>query len=433
MLAARGWRRATWVEPLGARLVAFRPRVNSSRSPGHRLSQDELPQCRTPSGRRRATALVALLALLAGCAPAIPNVAFPGDGNIPRPQPVSTGSYQVGAYYFPGWPSREKWQVLAAFPERTPLLGYYREGDPDVMDWQIKWAVEHGISFFAFDWYWDRGHRQLEHALHEGYLRARFRSFIKFCLLWANHNPPGSSSEADLLTLVDHWIAQYFRQPEYLTLDGKPVVIVFSPERLRKDMGSEAVRVAIRRMRARAETAGFGGLFLVGAVDADPAALVALKTEGYDAATGYNYPRAGMRDGGAREAPYDSAVDGYERIWADMAAASILDYIPVTEPGWDARPWGGAKALVRTGRHPEKFREMLRRARAFTDRHPVAERKKLVLIEAWNEYGEGAVIEPHREWGFAYLDAVRDVFGASGGRHRDLTPGDLGFTVPTAP
>ena len=52
--------------------------------------------------------------------------------------------------------------------------------------------------------------------------RARFRSFIKFCLLWANHNPPGSSSEADLLTLVDHWIAQYFRQPEYLTLDGKP-------------------------------------------------------------------------------------------------------------------------------------------------------------------------------------------------------------------
>ena len=43
------------------------------------------------------------------------------------------------------------------------------------------------------------------------------------------------------------------------------------------------------------------------------------------------------------------------------------------------------------------------------------------------------MIEPHREWGFGYLDAVRDVFGASRGRHRDLTPGDLGLTVPTAP
>ena len=51
----------------------------------------------------------------------------------------------------------------------------------------------------------------------------------------------------------------------------------------------------------------------------------------------------------------------------------------------------------------------------------------------WNEYGEGAAIEPHREWGIAYLDAVRDVFGASRGRHRDLTPGDLGLAVPTAP
>jgi hypothetical protein len=57
---------------------------------------------------------------------------------VPRPQRVSTGSNQVGAYYFPGWISREKWQVLAAFPERTPPLGYYRERDPDVMDWQIK-------------------------------------------------------------------------------------------------------------------------------------------------------------------------------------------------------------------------------------------------------------------------------------------------------
>ena len=99
--------------------------------------------------------------------------------------------YQVGAYYFPGWPTLDKWKVLDPFPERMPLLGYYREGDPAVMDWQIKWAVEHGVSFFAFDWYWDRGRRQLEHALHDGYLHARFRRFLKFCLLWANHNPPG--------------------------------------------------------------------------------------------------------------------------------------------------------------------------------------------------------------------------------------------------
>jgi hypothetical protein len=379
----------------------------------------------------RLLACAALLAVAAGCGTRAAR-RDPAGSLVPAPRPVSTGGYLVGAYYFPGWPSLDKWKVLDAFPGRTPLLGYYREGDPVVMDWQIKWAVEHGIAFFAFDWYWDRGRRQLEHALHDGYLRARFRSYIKFCLLWANHNPAGSSSQDDLIALVDHWIAQYFRVPEYLRIDGKPVVIVFSPPQLRADMGSDAVRAAFGQIRARAEAAGLPGLFIMGAALETPAGLVALAHEGYDAATGYNYPEAGMADEDARSAPYTDAVDGYEQIWYGIAAQRIIDYAPVTEPGWDSRPWDGAKALVRTGRDPDKFREMLRRARVFADRHPLAGGKKLILIEAWNEYGEGAAIEPHREWGFAYLDAVRATFATGAEGHRDLTPADLGLAVPHA-
>lgn len=373
-----------------------------------------------------------LVVLTAGCgSPIIPERA--GEGEIPPPRPVSTGEYQVGAYYFPGWPTHEKWRPLDAFPERMPLLGYYAEGDPMVMDWQITWAVEHGIAFFVFDWYWDRGQRQLEHALHGGYLAARFRPFLKFCLLWANHNPPGSFSEADLLAVVHYWIAEYFRRSEYFTIDGKPVVIIFSPDLLRKDMGSAAVGAAIRLMRARMAAAGFGGLFLIAVGQSDGADLSVLRAEGYDATTGYNYPRAGMPDQTALRAPYDSAVDGYERIWNRIAAAGILDYVPVTEPGWDSRPWEGEKALVRTGRHPDTFKRMLERARDFTDRHPMAGGQKLVLVEAWNEYGEGAAVEPHREWGFRYLDAIREVFGRRRDRHRDLMPEDLGLSVPRAP
>lgn len=375
--------------------------------------------------------LAAFAVFVQGCGPIPRRALFNAEAAIPPPGPVSTGEYQVGVYYFPGWPTREKWQVLDAFPERMPLLGYYAEGDPTVMDWQIKWAVEHGISFFAFDWYWDRGRRQLEHALDEGYLRARFRPYLRFCLLWANHNPRGSSSEADLFAVLDYWIAHYFRRPEYLLLDGKPVVIIFSVKRLRDDMGSDAVAAAIRGMRARVAAAGFPGLFLMGVVDDKPGNVAALSAEGYDAGTGYNYPRAGMPDESAKRAPYGGAVEGYERIWAGVARAG-LPYVPVTEPGWDARPWRGDRAMVRTGRTPGKFRDMLARARRFVDAHPLAGGKKLVLVEAWNEYGEGAVVEPHREWGFAYLDAIREVFAREGRPHRDVSPRDLGLSVPVA-
>ena len=71
-----------------------------------------------------------------------------------RPQPV-TGPILVGSYYFPGHFNAARWvpMVQARFP--FPLLGYYRDGEPVVSDWHIKWALEHGISFFAFDWYYD--------------------------------------------------------------------------------------------------------------------------------------------------------------------------------------------------------------------------------------------------------------------------------------
>jgi Glycosyltransferase WbsX len=372
--------------------------------------------------------LLVVLAVFTGC-----RLSSIGTEGIPPPAPVSTGGYLVGAYYFPGWPSYAKWRQLDDFPERMPLLGYYREGDPVVMDWQIKWAVEHGISFFAFDWYWDRGERQLEHALRDGYLHARFRSSLKFCLLWANHNAPGSFSEPDLLAVVDHWIDHYFRLPEYLTLDGRPMVIIFSPSSLTSDMGSEAVRQGFDRMRARARERGFPDLFIVAATGPGGVPLEKRlgqrKFEGYDAATGYNYPRAGMDDDGLRGS-YDAAVAGYQAIWDAIARAGIIEYFPVTEPGWDSRPWDGDKALVRTERHPEKFKLMLANARRFTDSHPVAGGRKIVLVEAWNEYGEGAVIEPHCEWRFAYLDAVREVFSTAPRTHRDATPGELGLSVP---
>ena len=278
--------------------------------------------------------------------------AAPGPASsIPAARPISTAPYQVGAYYFPGWRTLDRWKVLDAFPERTPLLGYYREGDPSVMDWQIKWAVEHGISFFAFDWYWDRGRRKLEHALHDGYFRERLRPYMKFCLLWANHNPPGSSSEADLLAMTDYWIANYFRQPDYLTIEGKPVVIVFIPRELRRDMGTNAVRTAFARMRERTRAAGLPGIYIMGAAR-ENTRLETLVHEGYDAGTGYNYPRAGMPDDTALSAPYSAMVDGYEQIWYSIAVQRLIDYAPVTEPGWDSRPWHGDKALVRTGRDP---------------------------------------------------------------------------------
>ena len=355
-----------------------------------------------------------------------PNPAQPAmiDGKpyVPEPHPVK-GKFEVGVYYFPGWKSAGSWDPInrARFP--IPYLGFYREGDPEVADWHIKWASEHGINFFIYDWYWCQGGTSLMHALHDGYLKSRYRDRLKFCLLWANHNPPNTSSEQDLLAVTRFWLDNYFKLPEYQTVDGKPLVVIFAPGRFREDMGSEAVRAAFEKMRAMCRAEGLPGLYL--AACAMPGEATKLAREGYDAATGYNYPAAGAE--GKRWAPYDTMITGCEEIWKEFFKRNEIKYIIPTSPGWDNRPWAGEDALVRFGNTPDKFADMCRRAKTLLLKRPDTPENRVVVVEAWNEFGEGSYCEPTKPYGFGYLDAIRRVFTDAPEKHVDVVPEDVGL------
>ena len=343
---------------------------------------------------------------------------------VPEPHPVR-GPYEVGVYYFPGWQSAKRWDPLRHFPERKPVLGWYREGSPEVADWHIKWAVEHGITFFAYDWYWSQGTRQLEHALHDGYFQARYRALLKFCLLWANHNPPNTSSRADCVAVTRYWIENYFRRPEYLRIDGKPVVVIFSTDRLTSDLGSAKVKEAFGAMRAECEQAGLAGLFIMANI-ADAGQAQAAAAEGYDAVTGYNWPGLGLATD-EQSGPYQTLLEGYRRNWLHILDQSPIPLALPISGGWDSRPWHGDNNLVRYDRTPELFRRHLADARRTIEERAPNRALRAVLIEAWNEWGEGSYIEPHREFGFGYLDAIREVFTDAPKSHVDLTPADVGL------
>ena len=345
---------------------------------------------------------------------------------VPPPKPVR-GEYEVGVYYFPGWQKAASWQPILGWPNRKPLLGWYREGDPEVADWQIKWAVEHGITFFIYDWYWVKGATQLMHGLHDGYFKAKYGRYLKFCLLWANHNPPNTSSEEDLLNVTKFWIENYFHRREYLKIDGKPVVIIFAPSRLTEDMGTDAVRPAFAKMRELSVNSGLVGLYLMACATPDEGLVSRLAYEGYDAATGYTYPYAGIK--GQEGKAYDNMVSGFADIWQDFLRIGKIPYMIPVAPGWDSRPWHGSKALVRTDPTPDKFKDMCERAKGLLDSNAPGLVPKTVIVEAWNEFGEGAYIEPHKEFGFGYLDALREVFAREGpaNDHEHIVPKDVGL------
>lgn len=349
----------------------------------------------------------------------LPPLDLPKADYAPEPKPVR-GDYDVGVYYYPGWATWDRWQPIMDYPERKPVLGWYREGSPEVADWHIKWAVEHGITFFCYDWYWHQGDQSHTHALHDGYFNARYRNLLKFCLLWANHSPTEHTPE-DNVNVCKYWIDNYFKRPEYFKLNGRPLVVIFSVGAMKRDLGIDGTRRAIELWHEMTREAGVGEILVAGCGSAGQ--LEEMKQMGFDAVTGYNWPSCGA--GGRNYVPYmEVARKQFDLWWMPMAEKDLMPVIAPTSPGWDARPWHRDRAFVLIDRTPQAFQEHLQLAKRFIDE---TGQPKVALIEAWNEWGEGSYCEPHKEYGFGHLDAVRRVFCPHAGPHQDYGPQDVGL------
>ncbi len=342
---------------------------------------------------------------------------------VPPPRPVKT-KYRIGVYYFPGWSPDQigRWNKQADFPERDPVLGWYKEGRPEVADWHVKWAVENGISFFIYDWYWRDGKERLGVGLNEGFLKARYSGQMEFALMWANHKPFADHTNEQLLAVTDYWIDHYFRRPNYLTIDGeKPYVSFFSPGELISCLGSkDKVRAALQAMRERVRAAGLPGLHVGACTGTNPHYIQTLKRAGFDSVTGYNYRRTGAT---TLQSPYRQFLLGHEAAWETIQRAGVLPYIPLLTVGWDSRPWHGPRAEARFARRTCDFAEALARLKANLDRTGSA----MAILEAWNEWGEGSYIEPNVEFGFKDIEAIRAAFAEPGDWPVNIGPDDVGL------
>ncbi|NOY80472.1 MAG: DUF5010 domain-containing protein [Kiritimatiellaeota bacterium] len=359
----------------------------------------------------------------------LPAVHVPRARYVPEPRPV-VSDYEIGAYYFPGWSSAVRWDpILRRAPERKPVLGWYDEANPECVDWQIKWAVENGIGFFMVDWYWNAGSRHLEHWV-KAFEKARYRRFLKWCVMWANHNRRGSHSEEDQRAVTRYWLAHCFNMPEYYRIDGKPVVIIWSVANMDRDMagkGGAARLLEISQEEAR--KAGLDGIYFIAMkwpeATVDAGLLQRLKDDGFSMTTIYHYMGHGGKAQDPGAYPFDLVARASYPFWRERLEADILPFMPAISTGWDSRPWHGDRARVVYGRTVPLFRRICEDAKRFADETGI----KRLALGPLNEWGEGSYIEPCKEFGFGMYEAIRDVFGKKpkGGWPVNLAPADVGL------
>lgn len=337
---------------------------------------------------------------------------------VVAPLANASSNIRVGVYYFPGWrdhaePSRAlPWETLKAYPERKPLQGWYQEGDDAVTRQQLSWMRQHQVAYVIYDWYWTKsGKPRLAHAI-DSFLRVGSAAGPRFSIMWANHNEvPLSLEQFDQIS--DVWIEHYFADPRYETVDGRPLLVIFSPESLDKRarlFGSNATEL-IQRLRQRCRERLGTDPYVVGATHA-----VAKRVNdqflrhGYDAYSGYNYHYGveGVFRGANYSHSYAELSAGYAVTWRWMLENSALPYILPVTSGWDRRPWGGSHDPLHdlSGGTPAQFFEQVRAARDLIQRYPVKSLGRLHVC-CWNEYGEGSYIEPTEAAGFGFLEALQ--------------------------
>jgi hypothetical protein len=358
-----------------------------------------------------------------------PGLNLPKADYVPEPRPVES-DYEIGALYFPGWDNMAKWDpIRRTAPERKPVLGWYDEGNPECVDWQIKWAVEHGIKFFLVDWYWSAGSRHLEHWV-KAFQKARYRGYLKWAMMWANHNAPNTHSEEDQRAVTQFWLDNYFNTPEYYRIDDMPVVMIWSVGNMDRDMaGKGGAKRLLDISQEMVRAAGYKGIYFIAMkwpeAGTDPAIIKPLAEDGFSMTSIYHYMDSGGKAEDPRRFPFKLCAEATYPFFRAWYEADILPFLPNLSTGWDSRPWHGDRSTVIYGRTVDLFRDICRDAKRFADATGV----KRMTLAPLNEWGEGSYAEPCKEFGFGMYDAVRDTFckKPAGGWPLNVAPQDVGL------
>lgn len=357
--------------------------------------------------------------------------------------------YYVAAYIWPSchddslahvhlWADGEgEWEVIKKgnprfeghYQPRQPLWGYEHDDDPKVVERWIDQALKHGVNTFIYDWYWFMDYPYLEEALDEGFLQAKNNEEMNFYIMWANHtvvhnywNYHRYGDDRSVLfdpkvnwdqfkTIVDRVIDRYFKCPNYVKIDGCPVMAIFDYGQLVQSFGSiEETRKALDYFRDKAKEAGFSGIHF----QMNPGGGYPLNVDNTkslkELVDGLGVNSVAFYNMGGFDCDYlKHGADAIE-IRKEWDEALDIPVFPTVSIGWDDTPRfpaKGAQDVTRFHQSPQSFAAFLQVAKEYADSHP--EQPKFVMINAWNEWVEGSYLLPDRKYGFGYLEAVKEV------------------------
>ena len=372
----------------------------------------------------------------------------------------TTAAVKLVAMYFPqlhAIPENDEWwgegftdwvNVMSALRHyedhhqpRVPLgKNYYDQSELDTMLWQVDLAKEYGIFGFCHYHYWFDGKQLLETPTNN-LLNNKHVDF-PFCLSWANEtwSRRWDARESHILIQQTHppvmeswkrhfdYLIRAWTDERAIRVDNKPVFIIYRPHHITE------INQMLDFWRESAVKYGIEGLYFIAQKQYEHPLEESL--ENFDAEFQFqpfeSIYSPDFESGTLKQNKWVQLLRAlpesvqnylrdleykyfhrltfheYDKVWKH--AIRIREHTKLTTyPGafidWDNTARYKKRATIFKGASPERFEYWFTQLVKSMPKRNLPE--NLIFINAWNEWAEGAYLEPDETNGFRYLEAVK--------------------------
>jgi len=297
-------------------------------------------------------------------------------------------------------------------PRLAGELGYYDLRLKEVQKRQIELAKNYGLHGFCYHYYWFDGKKVMDTPL-QNILDNKDLDF-PFCINWANENwtKRWDGLDNEVILKQNHTpdddlsflkaITPILLDNRYIKINGKSLLMIYRPTIFPN------IKKTVQKWREYARESGIGELYLVlthAFEHTDPIEI------GFDAATEFAPNSFPLKDITNTQEFFNSNYSGNIYDYKSAINHSVSFKKPKYTkfrslcPSWDNEARKPGKGTTLLGASPHSYKKWLEYILYYTHNNFVKE-EKLIFINAWNEWAEGAYLEPDRKFGYSYLDAT---------------------------
>lgn len=319
------------------------------------------------------------------------------------------------------------WQYQPRVPYKD---NYYDLSDISVMREHAILAQKNNIDGFVFYHYWFNGKKILEKPV-ENLLKEKTIK-IKYCLAWCNEEwrNTWNDKKGNFELLIeqrydnpDDWenhfnyMLDFFLDDRYIKIDNKPVLMIYRIDKIPN------YSYEITKWNELAKKYGFDGVYVIQMINGDFGAkindeVISAKVDFEPNKSGFTHEKYAHNFWRFKRFIYNRFIKNtflYKYILDVVNYKSFTksimkkklpqNYFYSCFTDWDNTARKGKRGLIFKGSTPLLFKEFFRD----TYSKSVIEKKPFVFIFAWNEWGEGAYLEPDNKFEYGYINSIKSV------------------------